>query len=337
MNPPVNRQLRLARRPEGRVSPDDFDYREAVPPEAVDGAVVARTLFLSVDPTNRVWMKDVPQYMPPVAIGEVMRSGGLAEVVESRVEGFAPGDLVFGLTGWQDYALLRPGGPLGLARVPHVPGLAPEKFLGACGPNGVTAYAGMIEVARVGEGDTALVTAAAGSVGSAAGQIARLRGARVVGVAGGPDKARKLVDHYGFDAGVDYRAPDFRERLAAATPDGVDVLFENVGGEVMEAAIARMNPRGRIALSGMISVYEGRGGTRYDWAPIMAKRLRVEGFNLIDCAGLWPRAARELAGWVLDGSIKAEETIVDGLEKAPDALNMLFDGANVGKLLVRVA
>ena len=337
MGAPVNRQLKLARRPEGRVSLDDFTLEEAPPPAAEDGSVLARTLFLSVDPTNRVWMKDIPQYMPPVAIGEVMRSGGLAEVVESGVDGVAPGDLVFGMTGWQDYALLRTGGPLGLAKVPGGLGIAPEKFLGVCGPNGVTAYAGMIEVAEVGEGDTAVVTAAAGSVGSAAGQIAKLRGARVVGIAGGPDKARKLVEHYGFDAGVDYRAPDFRDQLKAATPDGVDVLFENVGGEVMEAAIARMNPRGRIALSGMISIYNGEGGTRYDWAPIMAKRLRVQGFNLIDCGELWPRAARELAGWVLDGRIKAEETIVEGLEKAPEALNMLFDGANVGKLLVRVA
>ena len=333
----VNRQLKLARRPEGRVSISDFTLEEAPPPEAEEGAVVARTLFLSVDPTNRVWMKDVPQYMPPVAIGEVMRSGGLAQVVESRAEGFAAGDLVFGMTGWQDYALLRPGGALGLAKVPAGLGIAPEKFLGVCGPNGVTAYAGMIEVAEVGEGDTALVTAAAGSVGSAAGQIARLRGARVVGIAGGPDKARLLVEHYGLDAGVDYRAPDFRERLKEATPDGVDVLFENVGGEVMEAAIARMNPRGRIALSGMISIYNGQGGTRYDWAPIMAKRLKVQGFNLIDCAALWPRAARELARWVIEGRIKAEETIVEGLEQAPEALNMLFDGANRGKLLVRVA
>jgi NADPH-dependent curcumin reductase CurA len=335
--PPVNRQLKLARRPEGRVSLDDFSYQESPPPEPADGAVVARTLFLSVDPTNRVWMKDVPQYMPPVAIGEVMRSGGLAEVVDSRADGFAPGDIVFGMTGWQDYALLRPGGPLGLAKVPGGLGLAPEKFLGVCGPNGVTAYAGMIEVAGVAEGETVVVTAAAGSVGSAAGQIAKLRGARAIGIAGGPDKARHLVEYYGFDVGLDYRADDFRDRLKQATPDGADILFENVGGAVMEAAIARMKPRGRIALSGMISAYEGQGGTRYDWAPIMAKRLRVEGFNLIDCGALWPRAARELAGWVIEGRLKAEETIVDGLERAPEALNMLFDGANVGKLLVRVA
>ena len=337
MNAPVNRQLRLARRPEGRVTLDDFSLEQSPIPEVEEDSVVARTRFLSVDPTNRVWMKDIPQYMPPVAIGEVMRAGGLAEIVDSRLDGYAPGDLVFGMTGWQDYSVLRAGGPLGLAHVPIGLGLSPEKFLGVCGPNGVTAYAGMIEVAEVGPGDTVIVTGAAGSVGSAAGQIAKIRGARVVGIAGGADKARRLVDHYGFDAGVDYRATDFRDQLKAATPDGVDVLFENVGGAVMEAAIARMNPRGRIALSGMISVYEGQGGTRYDWAPIMAKRLRVEGFNLIDCGALWPRAARELAGWVLDGRIKAEETIVDGLERAPEALNMLFDGANVGKLLVRVS
>ena len=337
MTAAVNRQLKLARRPEGRVSIDDFSLENSAPPELEEGAVVARTLFLSVDPTNRVWMKDVPQYMPPVRIGEVMRAGGLAEVVESGVDGFAPGDLVFGMTGWQDYSLLRPGGPLGLAKVPGGLGIAPEKFLGVCGPNGVTAYVGMIEVAEVGEGDTAVVTAAAGSVGSAAGQIAKLRGAHVVGIAGGPGKALKLVDHYGFDAGIDYRAADFRDRLKAATPAGVDVLFENVGGVVMEAAITRMNPRGRIALSGMISVYNDLGATRYDWSPIMAKRLKVQGFNLIDCGEIWPRAARELASWVRDGRIKAEETIVEGLEQAPEALNMLFDGANVGKLLVRVA
>lgn len=333
----INRQLKLARRPEGRVSLDDFTLEESAPPEAPEGAVLARTRFLSVDPTNRVWMKDVPQYMPPVAIGEVMRSGGLAEVVHSNLEGYAPGDLVFGMTGWQDYAVLKPGGALGLAKIPSGLGLAPEKFLGVCGPNGVTAYAGMIDVANVGPGDTAIVTAAAGSVGSAAGQIAKLKGARVVGIAGGGDKACKLVEEYGFDAGVDYRAEDFRAQLKAATPDGADVLFENVGGDIMEAAIARMNARGRIALSGMISIYNGKGGTRYDWAPIMAKRLKVQGFNLIDCAEIWPRAARDLAGWVRDGKIKAEETIVDGLTSAPEALNMLFDGANVGKLLVRVA
>jgi NADPH-dependent curcumin reductase CurA len=334
---PVNRQLKLARRPEGRVSLDDFTFEESAPPQAPDGAVLARTLFLSVDPTNRVWMKDVPQYMPPVAIGEVMRSGGLAEVVESNLDGYAPGDLVFGMTGWQDYSVLKPGGALGLARIPTGLGLPPERFLGACGPNGVTAWAGMIDVAQIGPGDTAIVTAAAGSVGSAAGQIAKIKGARVVGIAGGVEKARKLVDEYGFDAGVDYRAEDFRAQLKAATPDGADVLFENVGGEIMEAAIARLNPRGCIALSGMISIYNGKGGTRYDWAPIMAKRLKVQAFNLIDCAEIWPRAARDLAGWVREGKVKAEETIIDGLTSAPEALNMLFDGANVGKLLVRVS
>jgi NADPH-dependent curcumin reductase CurA len=337
MSTPVNRQLKLARRPEGRVSLDDFTFEESPLPEASEGAVVARTLFLSVDPTNRVWMKDIPQYMPPVAIGEVMRSGGLAEVVESNADGFAAGDLVFGMTGWQDYSVLRPGGPLGLTKIPCGLGLAPEKFLGVCGPNGVTAWAGMIDVADVGPSDTVIVTAAAGSVGSAAGQIGKLKGARVIGIAGGAEKARKLVQEYGFDAGVDYRAEDFRAQLKVATPDGADVLFENVGGEIMEAAIARLNSRGRIALSGMISIYNGKGGTRYDWAPIMAKRLKLEAFNLIDCGELWPRAAVELAGWVRDGKITAEETIVDGLTSAPEALNMLFDGANVGKLLVRVA
>jgi len=333
----VNRQLKLAHRPEGRVSLSDFTLEENAPPSLVDGAVLARTRLLSVDPTNRVWMKDVPQYMPPVAIGEVMRSGGLAEVVESRLAGYAPGDLVFGMTGWQDYSVLRPGGALGLMRIPSGLELEPEKFLGVCGPNGVTAWAGIIDVASVSEKDTVLVTAAAGAVGSAAGQIAKIRGARVIGIAGGPGKARKLVEEFGFDAGLDYRAPDLVAQLKAATPKGVDVLFENVGGKIMEAAISRMNPLGRVALSGMISIYNGEAGTRYDWAPIMARRLKVQGFNLIDCGELWPRAVRDLASWVKSGLIRAEETIVDGLEKAPEALNMLFDGANVGKLIVRVS
>lgn len=333
----VNRQLLLARRPEDRVSIDHFDVVETPPPPVEDGGVLVRTRFLSVDPTNRVWMKDVPQYMPPVAIGEVMRSGGLGEVVESRLDGFAPGDLVFGMTGWQDYAALKPGGALGLAKIPALPGIAPEKFLGICGPNGVTAWAGMTDVARVGEGDTVIVTAAAGSVGSAAGQIAKLKGARVVGIAGGAAKAAKLVSDFGFDAGIDYRADDFIGQLRAATPRGADVLFENVGGAIMEACIARMNPRGRIALCGMISIYNGGGSARHDWSVMLARRLRVEGFNLIDCEPIWAQAVRDLSGWLAAGQIRDEETVVDGLEQAPEALNMLFDGTNVGKLLVRVS
>lgn len=333
----TNRQLLLARRPEDRVSIDHFDIDETPPPPVEDGAVLVRTRFLSVDPTNRVWMKDVPQYMPPVAIGEVMRSGGLGEVVESRLAGFSPGDLVFGMTGWQDYAALKPGGALGLAKIPALPGIAPEKFLGICGPNGVTAWAGMIDVARVGEGDVVIVTAAAGSVGSAAGQIAKLKGARVIGIAGGPAKAAKLVEDFGFDAGIDYRADDFIGQLKAATPRGADVLFENVGGAVMEVCIARLNPRARIALCGMISIYNGGGSARHDWSVMLARRLRVEGFNLIDCGPIWGQAVRDLSEWLAAGQIRDEETIVDGLEKAPEALNMLFDGTNVGKLLVRVS
>ncbi len=333
----INRQLLLARRPEDRVSIDHFDVVETAPPAVEDGGVLVRTRILSVDPTNRVWMKDVPQYMPPVAIGEVMRSGGLGEVVESRLDGFAPGDLVFGMTGWQDYAALKPGGALGLAKIPALPGIAPEKFLGICGPNGVTAWAGMIDVAEVREDDVVIVTAAAGSVGSAAGQVAKLKGACVIGIAGGPAKAAKLVDNFGFDAGIDYRADDFREQLATATPRGADVLFENVGGTIMEACIARLNPRGRIALCGMISIYNGGGSARHDWSVMLAKRLRVQGFNLIDCGPIWPQAVRDLSGWLAAGQIRDEETIVDGLERAPEALNMLFDGTNVGKLLVRVS
>jgi NADPH-dependent curcumin reductase CurA len=241
------------------------------------------------------------------------------------------------MTGWQDYSVLKPGGPLGLAKVPTDLGLPPQAFLGVCGPNGVTAYAGMIDIADVKEGETAIVSAAAGSVGSAAGQIAKVRGAHVVGIAGGAEKVRRLVDRFGFDAGIDYRAADWRDQLRAATPDGADVLFENVGGAIMEGALSRMRPLGRVALSGMISVYNGEGTTRSDWAPIMAKRLKVQGFNLIDLSERWPAIARDLAKWVREGRLQSQETIVDGLENAPEAINMLFDGANTGKLMVRVS
>ena len=218
----VNRQLRLKTRPEGLVKRDNFDLVEQAVPELKDGEVLVHVLYLSMDPTNRVWMRDIPQYLPPVAIGEVMRALGLGRVVQSRSTQYQVGDLVQGITGWQDYLVLHESAK-GYVRLPADPGIPLPTLLGACGMSGVTAYYGLTDIAPVQPGETLVVSAAAGSVGSIAGQIGKIHGARVIGIAGGADKCRYLTDELGFDAAVDYKAEDFKQQLKAATPDGVHV------------------------------------------------------------------------------------------------------------------
>ncbi len=248
----INRQLRLKSRPEGLVTREDFDLVEQAVPELKDGEVLVRVLYLSMDPTNRVWMRDIPQYLPPVAIGEVMRALGLGRVVQSRSTQYAKGDLVQGVTGWQDYLVFHDSAK-GYVRLPADPGVPLSTLLGACGMSGVTAYYGLTDIAPVQPGETLVVSAAAGSVGSIAGQIGKIMGARVVGITGSADKCRYLTDELGFDAAVDYKSADFKQQLKAATPDGVHVNFENVGGEVMRAVLSRMVIGGRLALCGLIS------------------------------------------------------------------------------------
>ena len=332
----VNRQYRLKQRPEGRVARSDFELVEAPVPRVPAGGLLVRVRFLSIDPTNRVWLKDIPQYMPPVALGEVMRSYGVGEVIAAEAEDFAPGDWVAGMVGWQDYAALLPGGPFGVTRLPMALGLPPQAFLGVAGGNGVTAYYGLVDLCRPQPGETVIVSAAAGAVGSVVGQLAKIQGARAVGIAGGPAKRRFLTEELGFDAAIDYKAEDWRQQLRAAAPDGADILFENVGGPVMEAVLAQMKIGGRVALCGLISAYNGEASTRADFSPLIMRRLTAHGFNIIDYAGRWPQAVERLAGWVREGRLVGRETTLDGLETCPDALNLLFDGGNTGKLLVRV-
>src|SRR3984885_910924 len=234
-----NRQLLLKTRPEGLVSLDHFDLRETTTAELTDGQALVKVLCLSMDPTNRVWMSDIPQYMPPVAIGEVMRGLGLGRVVMSKSANYAEGDLVQGLLGWQDYAVIDDRHMKDYVKLPPRPPVPLPTLLGACGFSGITAYYGLTEIAPVQPGETLVVSAAAGSVGSIVGQIGKLRGARVVGIAGGPEKCRHLIDELGFDAAVDYKAEDWKKALADATPDGVHVNFENVGGPVMRAVLSR--------------------------------------------------------------------------------------------------
>jgi len=330
----VNRQWRLKARPVGRIKASDFELVEAPVPKAGPGQAVARLRFLSLDPTNRIWVTDAESYLPPVQIGEVMRGGGIAEVVESNTPDYAVGDLVTGLTGWQEYVLLD-----GSAMVQPLPkGLPvpPEVFMGVLGVTGLTAYFGLLDVGRPQAGETVVVSAAAGATGSVAGQIAKLKGCRAVGIAGGADKCRWLADELGFDAAVDYKADGWPRRLREACPNGIDVNFENVGGEIMDEVMSAMNLNGRVALCGMISGYNSGEPMRGRFDLILTKRLHVQGFIVLDFLPRFAEGTMQLAQWYAEGKVKHRDTIVDGFEQAPTALNMLFDGRNLGKLVVRV-
>jgi hypothetical protein len=334
----VNRQILLKSRPAGRITPDNFELVERPVPRAGDGQAVARVLYVSLDPTNRIWISDAESYLPPVGIGEVMRGGGLAQIVESKNPAYQVGDIVVGLTGWQDYCVAD--GTPGLAGLMPVPKGLPiplPAFMGALGVTGLTAFFGLLEIGKPTPGETVVISAAAGATGSVVGQIARIKGCRAVGIAGGKTKCDWLVNDLGFDAAVDYKAAGFAEKLAAACPKGIDVDFENVGGPIMETVLAHMNLRGRVVLCGLISGYNSGEPMRGPYDAILVKRLKVEGFIVLDFVDRFAEGAMQLAQWMMEGKLKHRDTIVEGLEQAPVAVNMLFDGENVGKLLVKVA
>jgi NADPH-dependent curcumin reductase CurA len=330
-----NRRILLRRRPEGRIRPDDFELVRAPVPTPGPGQALVRSCYLSLDPTNRVWVTDVETYLPPVQLGEVMRGGAIGQVVGSNAPQLPVGTVVNGLLGWQDYALVGDGGAMAQAIPPGFPAPLPA-LLGALGLTGVTAYFGLLDVAKPQPGETVVVSAAAGATGSVVGQIAKIKGCRVVGIAGGPAKCAWLRE-LGFDATVDHKAPDWRQQLARATPDGVDVSFENVGGEIMDEVLARMKNHGRVALCGLISGYNDGQPMRGRVDLMLTKRLRVEGFIILDYAPRFLEAIMQLASWMAEGKLQHRDTMVDGLERAPEAINMLFDGTNVGKLIVKVA
>lgn len=333
----INRRLLLKTRPEGLVKASDFDLVEEPVPTIGEGEALIRTTWLSLDPTNRVWMTDAPGYLPPVQIGEVMRAGGLGRVIESNSPKYEVGQLVNGFTGWQDYSVASDSLPF--TPLPAIPGIPDSAFLGALGMTGLTAYFGITDVAQVGEGDTVVISAAAGAVGSVAGQVSKILGARVVGIAGGPEKCAWLVDELGFDAAVDYKADGWLAQLKEATPNGIDVDFENVGGEVMEAVFARLNIGARVALCGLISGYndpKGPGGPA-NFGALISKRAKVQGFLILDYFDRMKDGAMQLAQWMGEGKLQHRETVVEGLENAPESLNLLFTGENTGKLVVRVA
>lgn len=339
----INRAWRLRSRPKGELADGDLELVEEEIPQLGEGQALVRTRLLSLDPTNRIWMSDIKGYMPPVPLDAVMRGLGIGEVVESKRDDMPVGALVTGFTGWQEHVLADDSlleAPL--APLPD-PLPAPEPaFLGALGHTGVTAYLG-VEFADLKEGETMVVSAAAGAVGSIAGQIGVARGARVVGVAGGPQKCAHVVDDLGFDACVDHRAEDWREQLDAATPDGVDVDFENVGGPIMDHVLMRLNIGARISLCGMIAEYnaysaENASAGLRNIGQLIMMRATMRGFLVLDHADRFEEAANYLAGLLADGKLRYDETIVDGgIDQAPAALRQLFDGTNVGKLLVRVS
>jgi hypothetical protein len=332
--PEVNRQWLLARRPVGMVQESDFEWAESAVPQPGDGQVLVRTLWLSFDPAMRGWMDDRKSYIPPVPLGGPMRAGAVGQVVESKHPGFQGGELVQGLFGWQDYAT-PPGDTL--ARVPA--GVPPTWVLGVLGITGLTAYFGMLDLGRLRPGETVVVSGAAGATGSVAGQIARIQGCRVIGIAGGAEKCRWLTEAAGFDAAIDYKHENLGERLSALCPKGVDVFFDNVGGEILDAVLARIAVRARVVLCGGISRYNEKElppGPR-NYLQLVVQRGRMEGFIVLDYAARFGEGVAKLREWVESGKLVHEEDVRVGLENAPRTLQRLYKGENRGKQLLKVA
>jgi NADPH-dependent curcumin reductase CurA len=325
--------VRLRARPSGLPKPSDWEVREEDVAAPADGEVVVAVRYVSVSPSLRSQMEAGGAYLVPLQLGEVARARAVGEVIESRAEGFAPGDHVEGLLGTQSHFT---GPTAGMMKVD--PKVAPlPRYLGALGMTGFTAYFGLLDVGRPRSGETVVVSAAAGAVGSVAGQIAKLTGCRVVGIAGGAEKCAHVTDELGFDACLDYRETGLAERLAQAAPDGVDVCFDNVGGEVLDAVLLRLAVRGRIALCGGIAHYNAVGqlGLR-NHLKLLETRGRMEGFTVYDYVDRFLEARDALAGWLAEGAIVTREHVEDGLERFPEVLPKLFGGAQIGKLMVRV-
>ncbi len=330
----TNRQIVLEQLPQGKLSPDHFRLTETATPTPGDGEVLLRTRYISLDAANRAWMQGAT-YRAALAAGDVMAGGSLAEVVESKASGLAKGDFVFADTGWQDYAVLA---GKGLSKLPNLKPMT--HLLSVYGVAGLTAYFGLLECGQPKAGETVVVSAAAGSVGSLVGQIAKIRGCKVVGIAGGAEKCAWLKDELGFDEAVDYKAGDVRRALRAACPNGIDVYFDNVGGDVFEAALFNMNNFGRIACCGAVSQYDGSApphGPRGIPGLIVTKRLNVRGFIVSDFNAQREAALSDLQSWVETGKLKVLEDVIDGLENAPSALVGLLAGENRGKRMVKVS
>jgi hypothetical protein len=336
---PTNKQIHLDNRPEGEATASNFKLVTAETPALAENQVLVRHHYMSLDPYMRGRMNDAKSYAQPQPLGQVMQGGAAGEVVESRHPKFAAGDKVVGFGGWQEYSVVDASQPGALKKV-DTSQVPLSHYLGAVGMPGVTAWYGLVKIIAPKAGDTLVVTAASGAVGSAFGALAKARGCRVVGIAGGPDKCKYVTDELGFDACIDYRQhPDVKSMGAAlkeACPDGIDGYFENVGGYIFDAVLLRTNAFARVALCGMIAGYDGQPLPLANPSLILINRLKIEGFIVSEHMEVWPEALAELGGLVASGKLRPRESVAQGIESAPDAFLGLLKGKNFGKQLVKL-
>ncbi len=328
-----NRQWTLTSRPVGEPKRSDFTFQTVPVAAPGPGEIVVRNHYISLDPAMRGWMNDARSYIPPVGLGEVMRAGAVGEVVASNNPGFAVGDHAVGIFGMQDYAVVD-----GASAQKVDAKLAPlPLFISALGMPGMTAYFGLLDIGNPQPGQTVVVSAASGAVGALVGQIAKIKGARVVGLAGGPEKCKYVTDVLGFDACIDYKNEDVGKGLTKACPKGIDVYFDNVGGEILDAALARLARKARVIICGAISVYnstEAPAGPK-NYLSLLVNNARMEGFVVFNYANRYGEGMADMAKWLADGSLKSREDIVDGIETFPETLMKLFKGENFGKLMIK--
>ncbi|MHB1988696.1 MAG: NADP-dependent oxidoreductase [Acidimicrobiales bacterium] len=334
--PEQNRRLVLAKRPTGMVDSSTVTLERGPVPEPAKGEALVRVRYLSIDPTIRTWMNDAEGYLPPIAIGEVVRGAGIAEVVASNSDRYREGQLVFGMPGWQDYAL---AGETEQTMQLLPDGIDPMAAINVFGVTGMTAYFGLLDVGQLKPGEVVVVSGAAGATGSSVGQIAKAKGAgKVIGIAGGPEKCAFVVEELGFDAAIDYKSEPVSERLHEQAPGGIDLYFDNVGGDLLEAALGNLGMRGRVVLCGAIASYNDSvlapGPSNY--INLVPKRGRMEGFIILDYVERFAEAQAAILTWLLEDKMKHFEHVVDGLDAAPEALNLLFTGGNTGKVVVRL-
>ncbi|MBG6488656.1 NADP-dependent oxidoreductase [Pseudomonas aeruginosa] len=334
MTSQINRQYQLAQRPSGLPGRDTFSFVETPLGEPAEGQILVKNEYLSLDPAMRGWMNDARSYIPPVGIGEVMRALGVGKVLVSKHPGFQPGDYVNGALGVQDYFV---GEPKGFYKVD--PSRAPlPRYLSALGMTGMTAYFALLDVGQPKSGETVVISGAAGAVGSVAGQIARLKGCRVVGITGGAEKCRFLVEELGFAGAIDYKNEDLAAGLKRECPKGIDVFFDNVGGEILDTVLTRIAFKARIVLCGAISQYNNKEAVRgpANYLSLLVNRARMEGMVVMDYAQRFPEGLKEMATWLAEGKLQSREDIVEGLETFPETLLKLFSGENFGKLVLKV-
>ena len=331
----VNHQFRLAARPVGLPKPSDWNYTEQILPEPGPGQLVIKNLYISLDPAMRGWMNEGRSYIEPVRIGDVMRAGAVGRVIASQNPSFQAGDHVFGVTGVQEYAITEGAG---ITKID--PRIAPlPVYLGALGLTGLTAYFGLLELGRPVAGETVVVSGAAGATGMVVGQIAKIKACRAVGIAGGPDKCNFAVRELGFDACIDYKSENVLESLRRHCPQGVNVYFDNVGGDILDAALAHLARHARVVICGAISQYNSTAGIKgpANYLSLLVNSARMEGFVVFNYASRYAEAVRELATWRAQGKLKSREDIVEGFQNFPGALLKLFSGENFGKLMIKLA